>query len=113
MLSARALLLPLVLAVGCSVSQDNWSKKYADAYCSFQNRCAKEEMFYNYDDESDCKKQVQEQQDETNGSSSTGCTFNQDKAQECVDDLGETCKHFAEDLQNISDTCDAAWDCSG
>lgn len=108
----RALMPMLMLLAGaCQPTEKNFTEKYITAYCDYEKRCNAAAFFYAYDDKGDCLDKQEEYYAAFGGKVPDGCTFDEDKAAECLDALNQSCKEIGDDLDEFDPDCDEAVDC--
>ena len=106
----RALVL-MLLAGACSPTEKSFPDEYIKSYCDYYKRCAAASFFYQYDDKGECLDKNREYWAEYGSALTEQCTFDADKAAECLDTLDQSCKDIGDDLDEFDPTCDAVWDC--
>lgn len=104
-------LLPLALLASCSVTRDNFTERYVDAYCEFRERCDKAEFFYDYDNRGDCLDKYGDYWRDYGPQRYDECDFSESEAERCLELLNQSCKLTGDDYDEFDPTCAEVWDC--
>lgn len=90
---------------------DDWAEDYAKATCDFSKRCMSAYFWYEFDDVKDCVDEYTDDIEDYQEFLEENCEFDEDKAADCLSLLGGSCKSAGEDLDDIFEACNEAWDC--
>ena len=97
----------LLLACSGSVSQEDWSARYAKAACKAYESCTRLYFTEYFSDFDDCVDTFQDNLDYDDAYDD--CDFDIDHAEECLDALksyADTCEY-----RDIDDECEGVWAC--
>ena len=99
-----------VLGCGVSTDRETYPEQIAEAQCEFAKHCYRADFFYDYINVKDCVDEsmriwtdlAPEYED---------CSFNEDKAVECLEWHARSCKVTGKELDQLRNDCEAVWRC--
>ena len=97
-------------ACGISTDRERFPDQLQEAQCRFDKACYRAEFFYDHVDVKDCVDEsakiwadvAPEYED---------CSFNEDKAAECLEWFNRSCKVTGKELDQLRNDCEAVWRC--
>lgn len=106
-------LLVTVACLGKVETAEAFEAAYADSQCHAYRQCNRMIFDGKYDGMADCKDKVEANLRDENQTLFDTCTFNAEKANECIDKLNmATCGELWTDEQELYSAChEAVWEC--
>ncbi len=104
-------LIAASLLTSCGLNEERYDKQVSKSFCSWQKRCRQFDFYSNFDSVGSCVDAQRAQLDNLGSYYDAKCTYNKDKAKECLDYLGASCKESAEQYEALQAACDAVWSC--
>ena len=104
-----------LMACGSNVENSKeFSIAYADTQCRAYTQCNRSLFDGEYGTMADCEEEVAESFQEENESLYEGCTYDGERAQECLNLINSsTCGELWSDSEQIYETCHSdVWTCS-
>lgn len=98
------------VACGISTDRDRYPEQIAKAQCQFDKACYRAEFFYDHINVPDCFDEsmsiwadIAPEYDD--------CSFNEDKAVECLEWYSRSCKITGKELDQLINDCESVWRC--
>jgi hypothetical protein len=106
-------LLVTLACLGKVETAEDFEAAYADSQCHAYRQCNRMIFDGKYDGMADCKEQVENNLREENQTLFDTCTFNAEKANECIESMNmATCGELWTDEQALYSAChEAVWEC--